>query len=192
MSNSISKGKTTASGESAAKLILTADFRVSEPSVEQPDVDIVETVTDNVRQLLTGREQKAESKGANASSLESTIAELEAAIDQQNGEWEPDGSGFEEAASTRAATPEPVQEWVDSASKEAVAKEASNAMDNKDTDADRLTDEESVIDEETLRGIVADIVRQELQGVLGERITRNVRKLVRREINLVLSTQDFE
>lgn len=49
-----------------------------------------------------------------------------------------------------------------------------------------------VIDEELLRNLVFDIVRQELQGTLGERITRNVRKLVRREIYRVLSSQEFE
>lgn len=46
--------------------------------------------------------------------------------------------------------------------------------------------DETVIDMETLRELVADIIRQELQGPLGERITRNVRKLVRREINRAL------
>ena len=51
--------------------------------------------------------------------------------------------------------------------------------------------EEAVIDEETLRDIVAEIVRQELQGELGERITRNVRKLVRREIHRAIMTRDF-
>lgn len=48
------------------------------------------------------------------------------------------------------------------------------------------------IDEETLRLMVVDIVRQELQGALGERITRNVRKLVRREIHRMLISQDFD
>ncbi|MEM7005157.1 MAG: hypothetical protein AAF498_04705 [Pseudomonadota bacterium] len=47
------------------------------------------------------------------------------------------------------------------------------------------------IDEEMLRDLVADIVRSELQGELGERITRNVRKLVRREINRALAGQDL-
>lgn len=50
---------------------------------------------------------------------------------------------------------------------------------------------ELLVDEETLRAIVADVVRQELQGALGERITRNVRKLVRREIYRVLAEQDL-
>ena len=52
--------------------------------------------------------------------------------------------------------------------------------------------EEAVLDEDMLRDMVAEIVRQELQGSLGERITRNVRKLVRREIHRALASQDFE
>ncbi|MCL7464506.1 hypothetical protein [Phaeovulum sp. NW3] len=51
---------------------------------------------------------------------------------------------------------------------------------------------DTLIDEETLRILVADIIRKELQGSLGERITRNVRKLVRREIQRALSSQDFD
>lgn len=49
-----------------------------------------------------------------------------------------------------------------------------------------------VLDEDALRDMVSEIVRQELQGALGERITRNVRKLVRREIHRALASQDFE
>lgn len=52
--------------------------------------------------------------------------------------------------------------------------------------------DETVIDMETLRELVADIIRQELQGPLGERITRNVRKLVRREINRALDSRIAE
>ena len=51
---------------------------------------------------------------------------------------------------------------------------------------------EVVVDEDMLRELVADIVRQELQGALGERITRNVRKVVRREIHRALTSQDLE
>jgi hypothetical protein len=49
-----------------------------------------------------------------------------------------------------------------------------------------------LIDEEALRDMVGEIVRAELQGALGERITRNVRKLVRREIHRALTAQDLE
>jgi hypothetical protein len=48
------------------------------------------------------------------------------------------------------------------------------------------------LDEEMLREIVRDIIREELQGSLGERITRNVRKLVRAEINRAMATRDLE
>ena len=50
---------------------------------------------------------------------------------------------------------------------------------------------ENDIDPEMLRDMVSEIVRRELQGSLGERITRNVRKLVRREIYRALETRDL-
>jgi hypothetical protein len=49
-----------------------------------------------------------------------------------------------------------------------------------------------LLDDATLRRIVAEVVREELQGSLGERITRNVRKLVRREIRIVLAMDDLD
>lgn len=48
------------------------------------------------------------------------------------------------------------------------------------------------MDEEALRDMVRDIIREELQGTLGERITRNVRKLVRAEVARALAVRDFE
>lgn len=48
------------------------------------------------------------------------------------------------------------------------------------------------INEEILRQMVMDVVREELQGNLGERITRNVRKMVRREIHRALDMQNFD
>jgi len=51
--------------------------------------------------------------------------------------------------------------------------------------------EETLMDEDALREMVTDIVRQELQGALGERITRNVRKLVHREIQRALAARDL-
>lgn len=46
-------------------------------------------------------------------------------------------------------------------------------------------------DEEALREVVRDIIREELQGALGERITRNVRKLVRAEISRAIASRDL-
>jgi hypothetical protein len=50
----------------------------------------------------------------------------------------------------------------------------------------------SVLDEAALQEIVRQTLRQELQGELGERITRNVRKLVRAEINRALMARDLD
>ena len=55
-----------------------------------------------------------------------------------------------------------------------------------------FTEEDSILDEETLREMVSEMVREELQGELGDRITRNVRKLVRREIQRALASREFE
>ncbi len=48
------------------------------------------------------------------------------------------------------------------------------------------------MDPEALRSLVLELIRQELQGPLGERITRNVRKLVRREISRALENRDLD
>lgn len=61
-----------------------------------------------------------------------------------------------------------------------------------DKDLAAYLERDEILDEETLRKLVIEIVRQELQGTLGERITRNVRKLVRREIYRILASQDFD
>ncbi len=46
-----------------------------------------------------------------------------------------------------------------------------------------------ILDEESLRDLINGIVREELQGELGERINRNLRKLIRREIASILEEQ---
>lgn len=50
----------------------------------------------------------------------------------------------------------------------------------------------SLTEDEALRDLISEIVRQELAGDLGERITRNVRKLVRREIRQMLASDEFD
>ena len=212
----------------AAKLILTQDFRVSETR-NKATPDSAEPVEFHHAGDQTDPASKAEA--GNATSLESTIAELEAAIAQQEGEWEPDGSEFEEdpdaeevlsAPIVGTSTPPPDQEPAkaedsapesadddlvedveivepspssgifDTASEDVEDAEIVDEDDFEDEPEDLLAGDDSLIDEETLREMVSEIVRQELQGALGERITRNVRKLVRREINRVLASQDFE
>lgn len=47
------------------------------------------------------------------------------------------------------------------------------------------------LDEEALREMIREMIREELQGALGERLTRNVRKLVRMEISRALAGRDL-
>ena len=101
----------------------------------------------------------------------------------------------EEAPTKARATPKPtVSIPPDDIPDNFVAEEeetvSSRAKDLPEDDV--LTASDDFLDEDALRDLVADIVRQELQGALGERITRNVRKLVRREIHRALASQDLE
>jgi len=70
------------------------------------------------------------------------------------------------------------------------------AADDAAVEKDRARDVDAVaemlLDEEKLREIVAELLRDELQGPLGEKITRNIRKLVRREIERALTVRDFD
>lgn len=52
--------------------------------------------------------------------------------------------------------------------------------------------DDQLLDEDTLREMIGKIVHEELQGALGERITRNVRRLVRREIHRALTARDLD
>lgn len=131
------------------------------------------------------------------------IAELEAKVAHAKDQWEPDGSSSDPYAGTNIET----LEWTDHIEDEAEEPLDEGSEDASDFDAQRLAEEaaldetlaavdnlaaeESYLDEDSLRELVADIVRSELQGALGERITRNVRKLVRREIQRALAAQDL-
>ncbi|MEI4234098.1 hypothetical protein [Roseovarius sp. D22-M7] len=91
-----------------------------------------------------------------------------------------------------AGDADPALDWQDAAAPDATeAPAASVPPDLPDArPASDLTD--LVVDEDFLRDIVSEIVREELQGDMGERITRNVRKLVRREIHRALASRDFD
>ena len=52
--------------------------------------------------------------------------------------------------------------------------------------------EPAQIDIADIRPLISSLIREELQGDLGERITRNVRKLVRQEIQRALTVREVE
>ncbi len=151
--------------------------------------------------------------GQRVSSVVQKIAELEAKVARAEGQWEPDGSSSDPYAGTNIETLEwkdhveealaedempletgaPQGNDADLADAELEARQLAEeaALDETLDAVEGLASDESYLDEESLRELVADIVRSELQGALGERITRNVRKLVRREIQRALAAQDL-
>jgi hypothetical protein len=129
---------------------------------------------------------------ARVGTLTAKIQALELAIGQSRDRWEPDGDGDDDYAGTTVET----IEWEDhSEAAEAAADpapERPRSAPEIDDSPDFTTEDDTFLDEDSLRELVADIVRQELMGALGERITRNVRKLVRREIHRALTAQDLD
>ncbi|MCB1365775.1 MAG: hypothetical protein KDK02_16785 [Rhodobacteraceae bacterium] len=160
-----------------------------EPETEaEPEIgqDVPEDAPD-------GRQAPGEPSGAfRAGTLNAKIQALEAAIGRTRDQWEPDGTGMDDYAGTPVET----IQWEDHDHEgpDAPADEADGAARPEPGTgaADVLSSDETFLDEDSLRELVADIVREELQGALGERITRNVRKLVRREIHRALTAQELD
>lgn len=129
--------------------------------------------------------------------LKARVAELEEVVARQSDQWEPDGSGTN-ANSGGSVSSLPWQENAPS-SNDAPNIESALTIHDQTADRRRSSDEvdflarnEGLLDSDAMRDLVEDIVRQELQGALGDRITRNVRKLVRREINRALTSQEID
>lgn len=138
----------------------------SEPEIAQPS----EPTVDEAEPVL-------EPERAAPVSEEAAAARLDVATE---GEPTAEADAWEDVAASPAAAPEAAEsagDWEDEAPEQ-------NTESDSDTDA--------VIDEDALRELVARMVREELQGSVGERITHNVRRMVRREISRALSLQEFE
>ena len=115
--------------------------------------------------------------------------------------WAQDDEGFEAddaedfPAEVVQGTIEPDPEWADAAEASVIASlqaEAENVQARQRDAAEGEADEELRFNEDVLRELVRDILREELAGRMGERITRNIRKLVRAEIALIMATQALE
>lgn len=193
------------------KLVLAPSLRVDTPS--EPPLVLRGPLP---RAGEEGGPDEDDAKSAR-SRLESTIAELEAAIVDDHGEWEPDGSEATPVVDWTRATangaifgsrasvtrmrdivedaeicPPEIDEADDGGLAEDLDRSGAGDFAAANDDSPGSQDDTHVLDEDALRDLVVEIVRQELQGTLGERITRNVRKLVRREIHRVIASEDFD
>ncbi len=179
--------------------------RSADPLVEEPEArksSFFERVPylEDTPQEDEPQERDAGDAAASTVPLMAKIAALETAIGAIRQEWEPDGSGEDDFVMREA----PTMAWEDDVEldatgrpvdfAEAAIEDAEPPMQEPQADAATapLAVEDQLLDEEALRDLVSEIVRAELQGALGERITRNVRKLVRREIHRALTAQELE
>jgi hypothetical protein len=109
--------------------------------------------------------------------------------------WAQEGEDDEAAATLATAAPtlEPDPDWADAAEAEALEElsDEGTAEPAAAYAAPMAGDEPLPLDDEALRDLVRELIVQELQGPLGERITRNIRKLVRAEIARALASDDL-
>ena len=175
------------------RLILKATERVSgdSPATVEPwrelqsdDATAGQAAHSNV--LILEPDQTQDRAG-----LEATIAELEAAVTAQSDDWEPDeGESFAQSAWADSAFETPAEGQAPDSDADAVEAVDENVA-HETPDALIAADVTAGLDEDALRALVVAMVHEELGGELGERITRNVRKLVRREINRVLTSREL-
>lgn len=178
--------------------------------------DETQTGTEVDASAADDSETKYAAADASLSDLEAQAAEFEAVVASRDDQWEPDGESGDEYAGGRV-TPlswgdtqdrldEPDEEELSADPDWAEADDLASAQHEQSWaegampippveewgDDSGLSLDDAILDEDALRDMVSEIVRQELQGALGERITRNVRKLVRREIHRALTSQDMD
>ena len=170
----------------AEPFVLESVVNHAEPEMDAPFEEIAEAD-------IPDHEAEAAFFADQSESLTSKIAALEAVIGKTDDQWEPDDTGSSDYSGTEA----PSMKWDDVGSdNDADNAEGDNAetveVDVEPQQAAFSQSADELLDEDALRDIVSEIVREELQGALGERITRNVRKLIRREIHRALAAQELE
>lgn len=164
------------------------------PEHDQPEAP----AHDDVGAIAAENTQAAVRETHHDAHMAETQAPQDEAVPQYDAQPEEPQSAVDEiqpeprltSAAPEQDTPEPQQ---DSAAEPAAtilgSQEAEAALEAALSDEG---DDEDYLDEEAIRDMVREIVREELQGVLGERITRNVRKLVRREIHRAMTSSELE
>lgn len=181
----------TGAGEAVLTRAETAESEAEEQGDRQPDAQSdLGTQAAEFEALVAGRDDQWEPDGASeddyAGGPVSALnwQEAEECPEEEEPSTDPDWAEADDQTSERHA-----QSWQD--------EDRAHAAAAHQPDAERIESEtvlldDAVLDEDALRDLVAEIVRQELQGALGERITRNVRKLVRREIHRALTSHEAD
>lgn len=104
------------------------------------------------------------------------------------------GADVPEAPMAEDVTCDPI-DWADLAEAEALA-DLESMVDTVKAELEDMSgspqEEDNIFSEQVLRELVRDLIREQLQGDLGERITRNIRKMVRAEISNALAVHKLD
>lgn len=183
------------------------DTPVAEISDETTEVDLVAENDPVVDDAVEDTETESTAIVTEAGTADA-ISEDQGAVEQIIEEVVLDEVISEIAVAAPETTDAAVSDTADMPSSEDAAVQAVEAIvatsvsddgnqDNTSAEAEEVETEAPVteassllMDEERLREIVSDVVREELRGALGERITRNMRKMVRREIHRTVTARD--
>lgn len=191
----------TATARKPGRLVLTESLRVGDASTPLPlklvpGQGAAENTADAAKPMRlqpsdivqpSPKPENAANSGKKdlAGSLSAKIEALEAAIARTEDQWEPDG----ESDDAYSGTPTKAVDWPQEAAEEdAESVDEPPVMFTRSPEA--AASRPPQLDEAALSEMVAQIVRRELQGALGEGITRNIRKMVRREISKALAEQE--
>lgn len=180
-------GRRRSKAAAPGKLVLTQDLRVASPLVLTAQDVVVEgreTQTEAVDRP-DPQDRTPQDEGiapSDISALTAKIAALERAIAQTTEQWEPHGV-VRDAYSGKATSK---MQWQEEVELDATGQPMPHEPTAENATAAPKTAGQG-IDEDGLRDIVSDILRSELQGDLGKIITRNLHKMVQREVERVLA-----
>ncbi|MBJ3761793.1 hypothetical protein ILP92_03400 [Maribius pontilimi] len=161
-----------------------------------PDRDTDKSIFNRLRSSPEGASEEDADEGSTEDTAANDDTDARGAIDSSDdadasddlATAAKDGEAVGEARNADSDVSDPQEASVSEADPEA-GKNTDEDGAGRDMD---VAEEGAILDEAALRDLVAEIVRSELQGALGERITRNVRKLVRREIMRAITVRDLQ
>lgn len=168
------------------RLVLTPALRVDAPVAPEPQAE-PETVAPVGREALVAR-----------------LAELEAILDAQDQSFEEDaGEALDLPVAVARLAEAAEAPFIDSSADEAQPAVAPEPVAEESftwTEPVEAAGEDEVLpaaseepfatlDAATLRELIRDVLREELQGEIGERVTRNLRKMIRTEVSRALTAR---
>lgn len=173
----------------------------SEPTQGKPGDDVEEEAADESSLSFShaafdysddaeDEDTKNEAEADDFGGIEALVEEPETGLVEEN--LTEEDLVEDEAQQAAVDTDQMIDQIADAITETAIVGAASAIEDEIDEDLAAYLSEETELDEDMLRDLITQVVRSELEGELGERMTRNIRKLVRREVFSILESREAE